>query len=186
MALVESNPFQTGKIAPDFQLMDTVSNRLLTLNDLKGLRGTIIFFICNHCPYVKHVNAELVRLANDYGKKGVGFVAISSNDVNVYQEDRPEKMKVLALELGYPFPYLYDPTQEVAKSYDAACTPDFYLFDEYLKCTYHGELDDSRPGNGKPVSGKSIREALNRLLNNETPLENQRPSIGCSIKWKQI
>jgi hypothetical protein len=130
------------------------------------------------------VNAELVRLATKYLTLGVSFIAISSNDADFYPADGPEKMKETAKDLGYPFPYLYDETQEIAKAYDATCTPDFYIFDENLKCTYHGELDDSRSGNDIEVSGKAIRESLDRLLDKKMPTENQRPSIGCSIKWK--
>lgn len=184
MSLTPSNPFLTGTQAPDFTLEDTVSGKSLTLQQLKGTRGTVIMFICNHCPFVVHVNEMLVKLANEYINKGFGFVAISSNDVENYPQDSPELMKQIAERLQYPFPYLYDETQNVAKAYDAACTPDFYVFDANLKATYHGQLDDSRPRNGKPLTGQDIQNALEGILNNETPLENQKPSIGCNIKWK--
>jgi hypothetical protein len=142
-------------------------------------------FICNHCPYVVHVREQLVRLANDYQQRGIGFVAISSNDIVNYPADSPEKMKQLADELHFPFPYLYDETQEVARAYDAACTPDFALFDAQNQCVYRGELDGSRPGNGVAVDGSSMREVLDVLLGEgKVDAQNQRPSIGCNIKWK--
>jgi hypothetical protein len=143
-------------------------------------------FICNHCPFVKHVNEGLVQLAEDYMTKGVSFVAISSNDVQNYPEDSPEKMAMTARALGYPFPYLYDESQAVAKAYDAACTPDFYVFDEKLRCAYRGQLDDSRPKNGKPITGADIRAALDALLSGKTPSPDQKPSMGCNIKWKAL
>ncbi len=145
----------------------------------------MIMFICNHCPYVKHVNAELVRLANDYIARGIKFVAISSNDIVNYPDDSPDKMKQTAQELKYPFPYLYDETQEVAKAFDAACTPDFYIFDKEQKLVYRGQLDDSRPSLDIPVTGKDIRTALDNILNGNAVSDFQRPSIGCNIKWKQ-
>lgn len=184
MALTPSNPFPLNSNAPDFILPDTVSDKKVKLTQLKGEKGTVIFFICNHCPFVLHVNDELVKLANDYNKKGISFVAISSNNINAYPQDAPEYMKAVAEKLQYPFPYLYDESQEVAKAYDAACTPDFYLFDAELKSTYHGQLDDSRPGNGIPVTGKDLREAIDALLNDNKPIENQQASVGCGIKWK--
>ena len=141
-------------------------------------------FICNHCPFVKHVNQGIVSLANDYQDQGVSFIAISSNDVENYPQDGPELMKENALREGFPFPYLYDESQEVAKAYDAACTPDFYIFDQGLELVYRGQLDDSRPGNGLPVTGKDMREALDALLVGKPALEVQKPSIGCNIKWK--
>jgi thiol-disulfide isomerase/thioredoxin len=142
-------------------------------------------FICNHCPFVKHVNDELVRLGNDYNDKGIGFVAISSNDVENYPDDSPGMMKIVAQEMEYPFPYLYDETQEVAKAYDAACTPDFYVFDKDLKLVYRGQLDDSRPGNDIPVTGKDLRSALNAVIDGKEVSDDQKPSLGCNIKWKQ-
>lgn len=184
MSLTPSNSFKKGTIAPNFLLPDTVSGKKISLEELKGKEGTVIFFICNHCPFVIHVNEQLVQLAKDYQSKGVGFVAISSNDVVNYPQDGPEKMKQHATAVGYPFPYLYDETQEIAKAYDAACTPDLYVFDKDLKSVYHGQLDDSRPGNGIPVSGKDIRNVLDSVLMGEDYNGVEKPSIGCNIKWK--
>lgn len=172
-----------GTAAPDFNLMDTVSSKILALKDLKGVNGTVIAFICNHCPFVVHVNSELSKVAKAYADKGIRFIAISSNDVKNYPQDAPHLMKVKAKEEGYIFPYLYDETQEVAKAYDAACTPDFYLFDSELKLVYRGQLDDSRPGNGVPLSGTDLRNAMNALLDGEEIDALQKPSIGCNIKW---
>ncbi len=184
MARTPSNMLALGTQAPNFKLPDTVSGQELELYQAKGEKGTVIMFICNHCPFVLHVNHELVNLANDYESEGIGFVAISSNDVLNYPQDGPDKMKVHAEKMGYPFPYLYDESQEVAKAYDAACTPDLYLFNTDLKLVYRGQLDDSRPGNDIPVTGTDIRHALDCLLNNEPNSKTQKPSIGCNIKWK--
>jgi|TARA_R110000737_G_scaffold353477_1_gene405919 peroxiredoxin len=184
MALIESNSFQIGEKAPDFTLFDTISGKNLSLENLKGEKGTAIFFICNHCPFVLHINEELVQMANEYQAKGIQFIAISSNDVGSYPQDGPDKMKDVAVKLKYSFPYLYDETQEIAKAYDATCTPDIYLFDSALKATYHGQLCDSRPGNGIPVTGKDFRHAMDELLKGNAPVTNQKASIGCSIKWK--
>ena len=184
MALTESNEFTLGTIAPNFTLLNTVNNREVSLNNLKGEKGTVILFICNHCPFVIHVNDELVKMANEFQQKGINFIAISSNDVEKYPQDAPHLMKQLAKDMNYPFPYLYDETQEVAKKYAAACTPDCYVFDGDLKAVYHGQLDDSRPGNEKPVSGKDIRNSLYNLLENKSVLQKQKPSMGCGIKWK--
>lgn len=184
MAETPSNMNPIGFTAPDFSLWDTISDKKLSLNELKSGTATVILFICNHCPFVKHVNSELVRLANDYIPKGISFIAINSNDADNYPEDSPEKMKEYAARLNYPFPYLFDETQEVAKAYDAACTPDFYIFDKDLKCVYRGQLDDSRPSNGKPVTGKDIRDALDTILEGRQVTDLQIPSIGCNIKWK--
>jgi peroxiredoxin len=173
-----------GKKALDFILPDTVSGQELSLVQLKGKVATVIMFICNHCPFVKHVNPGLVKLANDYKHKGISFIAISSNDASGYPEDGPEQMKLVATQLKYPFPYLYDATQEIAKLYEAACTPDFFVYDEELLLVYRGQLDDSRPGNDKPVSGADIRRALDCLLKGEPVPEDQQPSIGCNIKWR--
>jgi len=185
MARTPSTMVALGTKAPDFNLPDTVSGEPVSLNDIKGDVATVIMFICNHCPFVKHVNAELVNLANDYRTKGIGFAAISSNDVINHPDDSPQLMKQVAIELRYPFPYLYDESQEVAKTYDAACTPDFFIYDKGLHLVYRGQLDDSRPGNEIPVTGKDIRHALDCLINNEPVPDFQRPSIGCNIKWKQ-
>jgi len=184
MAETPSNMLPLGFIAPPFNLTDTKSGEDLSLKDLASEKATVIMFISNHCPFVKHVNKQLVKLANDYTPKGITFIAIGSNDVLNYPEDSPAKMKEYAQNLKYPFPYLYDETQEIAKAYDAACTPDFYIFDKEKKCVYRGQLDDSRPGNRKPVTGQDIREALDAILNNTTINPDQRPSIGCNIKWK--
>lgn len=184
MALTESNPIANGLLAPDFSLLDTVSGEIKSLQQLKGKKVTVIMFICNHCPFVIHVNEALVKLAKDYENKDVGFVAISSNDIYNYPQDGPEKMKEVSNTLKYPFPYLYDETQDIAKAYAAACTPDFYVFNNELKATYHGQLDSSRPGNSLPVTGEDLRKALDATLNNDLPLSIQKPSIGCNIKWK--
>lgn len=184
MARTPSVMIALNSIAPDFNLPDTISGRLLSLNELKGDIATVIMFICNHCPYVKHVNRQIVQIAKDYSDKGVRLIAISSNDVVNYPEDSPSLMKQTALELGYSFPYLYDETQEVAKAYQAACTPDFFVYDKELKLAYRGQLDDSRPGNTIPVTGKDIRNALDFVLKNQPVSGEQRPSIGCNIKWK--
>lgn len=184
MSLVESIPFSKGKQAPEFTLPDTISGRNLSLSELKGKKGTVIMFICNHCPFVIHVNRELVKLANDYINRGVSFIAISSNDAKFYPQDGPERMKTHALSLNYPFPYLYDESQDIAHQYDAVCTPDFYVFDSDLKSAYHGQFDDSRPGNGIPTTGTSIRNVLEDLLDGNAYNIIEKPSIGCSIKWK--
>ncbi|TRX56013.1 thioredoxin family protein [Fulvivirga sp. M361] len=184
MALTPSTMIPLGTEAPFFKLPDTITDRMYDLNDFQSDVATIIMFVCNHCPYVKHVQPELVKLAEDYIPEGVKLVAISSNDVENYPEDSPELMREEAKKWGYPFPYLYDETQVVARSFDAACTPDFYIFDKDLKLVYRGQLDDSRPGNGKPLTGKSIREALNDLLKGNPISENQVPSQGCNIKWR--
>lgn len=173
-----------GTQAPDFSLVDTVSGENISLESLRSDVATVVMFICNHCPYVKHVNDELVRLANDYMPRGVMFVAISSNDVENYPEDAPDLMREAAIDLGYPFPYCYDETQEVAHLYAAACTPDFYIFDHDLRCVYRGQLDDSRPRNDKPVTGQDIRAALDALIKGRPVNPNQVPSIGCGIKWR--
>ena len=184
MALTPSTMIPLGSDAPDFTLPDPVGGGMLSLADLKSDTATLIMFICNHCPYVKHVQTGLVELANDYIPKGISFIAINSNDVENYPDDSPERMKEVAETLGYPFPYLFDESQEVAKAYDAACTPDFFIYDKNLKLVYRGQLDDSRPGNGKPVTGNDIRAALDELIKGNTLPPDQIPSIGCNIKWK--
>jgi len=173
-----------GVEAPDFNALDTSNGELRSLQASKGEKGTAILFICNHCPYVKHVNKGLLEIANDYQAKGINFIAISSNNVETHPQDGPEFMKEHALEQNYPFPYLYDEDQSIARAYDASCTPDLFLFDENLKAVYHGQLDDSRPGNEIPVTGNDLRHAMDRLLNGEAVIADQKPSIGCSIKWK--
>lgn len=184
MAQTKSNMFPLEKSAPAFTLLDVTTDKEKSLQDLRSEIATVIFFICNHCPFVKHIQQQLVLLANDYLPKKISFIAINSNDAEQYPEDSPEKMKIVAKQLQYPFPYLYDETQEVAKAYQAACTPDFYIFDHELKCVYRGQFDDSRPGNQIPVTGESIRTALNQILNGKPVTVEQKPSIGCNIKWK--
>ena len=184
MARTPSTMVSLGTKALDFLLPDTVSGKQLSLVNIKGETATMIMFICNHCPFVKHVNAELVKLGNNYKIKGIGFVAINSNDVINHPEDSPGLMTQVAKQLKYSFPYLYDESQETAKAYDAACTPDFFIYDKDLRLVYRGQLDDSRPGNEIPVTGKDIRQALDCIINNEPVPQEQRPSIGCNIKWK--
>jgi len=184
MALTESNEFTIGTKAPSFNLINTVNDTFVSLDEIKGNKATVIMFTCNHCPFVIHINSELVKMANEYQQKGIRFIAISSNDVENYPQDAPQLMKQLAEDENYPFPYLYDETQEVAKAYDAACTPDFYVFNADLKSVYHGQLDNSRPGNGKLVTGSDLRNSLDNLLDIKPALENQKPSMGCGIKWK--
>ncbi len=183
MALVESTMLPLGTKAPNFHIKDVVSNNYYSFDDLKSEKATVIMFICNHCPFVIHVNPEIVKIANEYKSKGVSFVAISSNDVDNYPEDAPDKMSIVAKVLRFPFPYLYDKYQEVAKAYDAACTPDFYVFDGLGELTYRGRLDQSRPGNGIPLSGEDLRQAIDATINKQS-IENQYPSAGCNIKWK--
>ncbi len=185
MPAVETLQIPLGFKAPDFSLIDTKDGIVKSLKDLKGSKATVIMFICNHCPYVKHLQVELVKIANKYIPQGVAFIAISSNDVENYPDDSPEKMKEEAEKFQYPFPYLYDESQEVAKAYQAACTPDFNVFDQDLKCVYRGQFDDSRPKNDKPVTGKDLRAALDAILANQPIPSPQIPSIGCSIKWKK-
>lgn len=184
MARTPSNMLPLGTQAVDFELPDFNLGGNFSLYSNKGKVGTLIMFICNHCPFVKHLNHELAQLAKDYQSQGIQVVAINSNDVENYPEDAPELMTLNAKENDFIFPYLFDESQEVAKMYDAACTPDFYLFNEDLKLVYRGQLDDSRPGNEIPVTGKDLREAMDSLLQNRLPAENQKPSIGCNIKWK--
>lgn len=185
MAQTLSTMTALGSPVPRFNLRDTRSERYMTLEELSGDTATVIMFICNHCPFVLHINEELVRLARDYQAQHVSFVAISANDIISHPDDAPDKMKDVALRLNYPFPYLYDETQEVAKAFGAACTPDFFIYDPNLELVYRGQLDDSRPGNGIEVTGTDIRRALDHLVKGEPLTEIQRPSIGCNIKWKQ-
>ena len=184
MALTESNMLALGTKMPYFKLIDTVSQNHFSSDDLKEGLPTVIMFICNHCPYVLHVNQAIVDLANDFIQQNVQFVAISSNDVVNYPQDGPEKMSEVAESLQYPFPYLYDETQNTAKDFDAACTPDFYLFDQESRLVYRGQMDDSRPGNGKPNDGADLRAAINAVLKHEYVNALQKPSAGCNIKWK--
>jgi thiol-disulfide isomerase/thioredoxin len=172
-----------GTAAPQFTLTDAVSGKTLSLSELKSDKATVVMFICNHCPYVKHVNPELMRVARDYQPRGAAFVAISSNDAERYPDDGPAQMKRVAAQLGYPFPYLYDQTQSVARDYRAACTPDLYLFDGALKLVYRGRLDGSSPGNKVPLTGADLRAALDAVLAGRAPDAQQLPSMGCNIKW---
>ncbi|HNZ18658.1 MAG: thioredoxin family protein [Candidatus Hydrogenedentes bacterium] len=183
MALTASTMLSLGTAAPDFCLPDTEGAKV-ALSDFDGNRVLLVMFICNHCPYVKHVRHELARLGRDYASRGVGMVAINANDAAAYPEDSPEKMRAEKASAGYPFPYLYDETQEVAKAYGAACTPDFFVFDGDRRLAYRGQLDDARPGNGEPVTGHDLRAALDALLAGQPVAETQRPSMGCNIKWK--
>lgn len=184
MAVTPSNMMPLGTIAPDFSLPDTVSGRNLNLQELKGEKGTLVMFICNHCPYVMHVKTQLIDIAESYAGKGIQTIAISANDINNYPQDAPDKMKALMEEWGQPFAaYLYDASQSVAKAYQAACTPDIYLFDAKLACVYRGRLDGSTPKNDVPLTGNDLRGALDNLLENRTIDAEQSPSVGCNIKW---
>ncbi len=184
MSRTPSNMLALGTIAPEFYLKDTNSSESFSFSDLKGEKGTLVIFLCNHCPFVHHVVQEIVMIANDYRVQGIGIVAISSNDVVNYPQDSPELMIEFAFENKFEFPYLYDETQEVAKAFDAACTPDFFLFDNQDKLVYRGQLDDSRPGNGIPLSGSDLRGAIDGVIYNRIINSNQKPSLGCNIKWK--
>lgn len=184
MAATLSNMVPLGIQAPDFALIDVVTNKTKSLSELKSDIATVIMFICNHCPYVKHINREIVFLTKEYIPKGISFIAINSNDVVNYPDDSPENMRKLAKQVGYPFPYLFDSTQEVAKAFKAACTPEFYIFDKDLKLVYRGQFDDSRPGNTLSTDGKDVRIALDNLLAGKPVDTLQKASIGCNIKWK--
>ncbi|UUW11407.1 thioredoxin family protein [Flavobacterium plurextorum] len=184
MARTPSNMIPLGTIAPNFYLKDTNSNNEYSFEDLKGSKGTLVIFMCNHCPFVLHVMKEIVMIANDYRVQGLGVIAISSNDIEKHPEDSPEMMTEFAFKNKIDFPYLFDETQEIAKAYNAACTPDFYLFDSQDRLFYRGQLDDSRPGNGIPLSGSDLRSAIDALIYNRTLNAIQKPSIGCNIKWK--
>ena len=183
MVRTPSTMLPLGTQAPDFELPN-VDGRLVTLSEAAGPQGTVVMFICNHCPFVKHVADQLARLARDVIPRGIGVVAISSNDVSTHPADSPEQMVREAEERGYPFPYLYDGTQEVAKAYRAACTPDFFLFDAEQRLVYRGQLDGSRPGNDVPVTGADLRDAIDAVLAGLPARAEQTPSIGCNIKWK--
>jgi len=182
MAAVSSTMLPLGTAAPDFSLPDT-DGRLVSLSDFADRRALLVMFICNHCPYVKHVAGELARIGRDYGDR-VGIVAINANDPARYPNDAPDRMREEKQRRGYPFPYLFDESQDVARAYHAACTPDFFLFDENRRLVYRGQLDDSRPGNLKPVTGKDLRAALDAVLEGRPVPERQVPSIGCGIKWR--
>jgi peroxiredoxin len=184
MALTPSVMKELQTPAPPFSLPDVVSGKIYTLDHFRLGPGLLVMFICNHCPYVRHVERELANLALDFQEKELGIVAISSNYVGTHPEDAPEKLKEQAERLGFTFPYLYDETQQVARAYNAVCTPDFFLYDADLKLAYRGQLDGSRPGNSVPVTGKDLRFAINAVLSGRMPPEDQRPSLGCNIKWK--
>jgi peroxiredoxin len=180
---VPSTMLALGTKAPEFELQDVTDGRIVSLSDFEAKRALLVMFICRHCPYVKHVREELARLGRDFADSELAIVAISSNDVEEYPEDRPESLAEEAREAGYAFPYLFDESQEVAKAYTAACTPDFFLFDGDRALVYRGQLDDSRPSNGLPVTGKDLRAAIDAVLSGRPVSEDQRASIGCSIKW---
>ena len=184
MSLKESNMLPLGTLAPAFTLPDTVSGTSLSYEDVKREKGTVVIFSCNHCPFVIHINQELVNIANEYKDQGIGFAVISSNDVENYPDDSPDKMSLVAQVLKYPFPYLYDASQAVAKAYDAACTPDFYVFNGRKELVYRGRMDGSRPGNNIPVSGADLRSALSAVVLGFDDITPQIPSAGCNIKWK--
>jgi peroxiredoxin len=184
MTRTTSNTVALGTLAPNFNLKDTKSSEWFSFQDLKGEKGTLLIFICNHCPFVHHVIDEIVMIANDYRVQGIGIITISSNDVVKFPQDAPELMTEFAFQNKFEFPYLYDETQEVAKAYNAACTPDFFLYDNQDKLVYHGQLDDSRSGNGIPLSGNDLRGAIDSVIYNRTINPDQKPSLGCNIKWK--
>ncbi len=183
MAVTPSTMPELGMEAPDFELPDTGGDRV-SLSDFDDADGLLVVFMCNHCPFVKHVRHELADFAREYMERGIAVVGINANDVESHPEDRPEKMAEEKERVGYPFPYLYDESQEVARAYGAACTPDFFLFDGDRELFYRGQFDDSRPGNDEPVTGSDLRDACDRLLAGEAPPEEQKASAGCNIKWK--
>lgn len=184
MALTESTMKELGAPLPQFSLPDVVTGRMVSPEEYRDRKALLVMFICRHCPYVKHVERELARIGRDYAEQSLGIIAISSNDAANYPDDAPESLKEQALQLGFVFPYCYDESQEVARAFDAACTPDFFLYDGQRKLVYRGQLDDSRPGNGKPVTGSDLRAAIDAVLEGRPVSANQRPSAGCNIKWK--
>ena len=184
MALTPSTMLPLGTPAPDFELSDTVSGELVSLAGFASKKALVVMFICNHCPYVKHVQAELVKLGQDYEKSGAALVAISANDAAAYPEDAPKRLGAEARRAGYRFPYLHDETQEVAQAYHAACTPDFFVFGPERTLVYRGQLDASRPGNGIPVTGADLRAAIDAVLAGAPVPPDQKPSVGCNIKWR--
>ncbi len=184
MARTESAMIELGTKAPTFALEDVITTRQISIDEVRGEHGLLVMFICRHCPFVKHVEKELAAIGKDYSGKGIGIVAISSNDADCYSDDSPPSLRQQAEELGFIFPYLFDETQEIAHAYDATCTPDFFLFDKDLRLAYRGQLDDSRPSNGVPVDGRDLRAAMDALIAGEAISEVQKPSIGCNIKWR--
>ncbi len=184
MSLTESNHMPLGTTAPDFTLPDVVTGEPVSLGQCQSDKATVVMFICNHCPYVVHILDKLVTVAREYTAKGVSFIAISSNDVANYPDDSPEKMRALALANDFPFPYLYDESQAVAKAYDAACTPDLFVFDGANNLAYQGRFDAATPGNKAPITGQDLSDALTALLSGEQVTDTQYPSMGCNIKWK--
>jgi peroxiredoxin len=184
MALTESTMLELGTIAPDFALTDAVTGKTVHRDDFRGKKGLLVLFICTHCPYVKHIEKSLGTLSAGYAAKQLGIVAISANDATSHPADSPAGLKQQAQTFGFQFPYLYDETQAVAKAYHAACTPDPYLFDADFKLVYRGQYDDSRPGNGIPVTGKDLRAAIDAVIAGKPVPADQKPSIGCNIKWK--
>lgn len=184
MALTESTMLELGTYAPDFSLTDAVSGKTVRRDDFKGKKGLLVLFICTHCPYVKHIEKSLAQFGKDYANKAIAIVAISSNDVTTHPADSPAGLKLQAETYGFQFPYLYDETQEVAHAFKAACTPDIFLFDEDFKLVYRGQFDSSRPGSDVPVTGENLRSAMDLVLAGEPVPGEQRPSIGCNIKWK--
>ncbi len=184
MALTPSTMLPLGTKAPNFSLTDVVTGRMVHLADFAGKPAVVVLFICNHCPYVQHIRKGLAEFARDYAPRGVGVVAINSNDTESHPADSPSKMKAEAAAVGYTFPYLFDEAQEVARAYRAACTPDIFVFDSRMELAYRGQFDDSRPGNGKPVTGADLRRACDALLAGRNPDSQQRASMGCNIKWR--
>ena len=184
MAKTPSNMIDLGTPAPEFSLPDTVSGEKVTLHDGKSYKGTVILFICNHCPFVIHIAKPLAEIAKRYAEQGIRLIAISSNDIEEYPEDAPDKMKMTAVENDYTFAYLYDETQDVAKAYQAACTPDLFVFNNALNCVYRGRFDASTPGNNVPATGDELTAALDALITDEGISPDQHPSVGCNIKWK--
>lgn len=173
-----------GTLAPDFALLDTVSGRLFSLRDVTGSKATVILFTCNHCPYVLHILDKVVEVAKEYQQKGVGFVAISANDATIQPQDGPDEMRAMAQERGFTFPYLYDQTQQVARTYQAVCTPEFFVFDANKRLAYHGQFDSSRPKSHILVTGQDLTRALDALLQGQQPSQEQHPAVGCGINWK--
>lgn len=184
MSRTESTMLPLGTPAPDFQLPDVVSGKTISLADFADKRGLLVMFICRHCPFVKHVQKELARIGQDYENQPLGIVAISSNDAQTHPDDAPDSLREMAFELGFTFPYCFDKTQQVAHAYDAACTPDFYLFGKDRRLVYRGQLDDSRPRTDIPVTGKDLRAAIDAVLQGRPVSEEQKPSLGCNIKWR--